>query len=85
MSEQETTTAQAELPESKITSDAIPFEEISQSQDRAWSFRLLQTLKEGADLNKDRLDKLSKTLAALDDPRLLQPLTEMVLDRTRLM
>ena len=82
MSEQETTTAQAELPESKTISDAIPFEEISQSQDRAWSFRLLQTLKEGADLSEDCLDKLSRTLAALDDPRLLQPLTEMVLDRT---
>ncbi len=66
----------------KTNTDAIPFEEISQSEDRSWSFRLLQTLKEGRDLSEDYLDKLSKTLAALDDPRLLQPLTEMVLDRT---
>lgn len=64
----------------------IPFAEVCQTQDRSWSFRLIAELKNLAELkegqlNQAYLDKLSTTLASLDDPRIVQPLTEILLDQ----
>ncbi len=49
-------------------------------RDRSFPFHLLEELRHGNELKDQDLEKLSKALVELDDYRLVQPLTEIVMD-----
>jgi HEAT repeat protein len=58
---------------------AIPHNEIRQKEDRSWSFKLLDSLTSDP-LNKD-LSEIVETLEVLNDPRLVEPLMRLFIDK----
>lgn len=55
----------------------IPFEQIRETEDRSWSFRLLEIIESG---QLDELDEILDTISDLDDYRLEKRLTELMLN-----
>jgi HEAT repeat protein len=60
----------------------IPYDQITASADRSWTFRLLARLA-APDLGEDELDELTEALAALSDPRAFGPLEAILCDPAR--
>ncbi len=56
----------------------IPYEEIRKNEDRSWTFRLLDTIRNSRP--GDELDEVCNTLGGLDDPRSIEPLIQMLED-----
>ena len=58
----------------------IPHEEIRQRKDRSWTFRLMDLLMQSSP--EDNVLEIADSLGALDDPRSIAPLLEVVQDTT---
>lgn len=56
----------------------IPHEEIRKNEDRSWTFKLLEAVLTSR--QDDDLEEIADTLAALDDPRVVQPLLQVLED-----
>jgi HEAT repeat protein len=60
----------------------IPYEQITETADRRWTFRLLERLA-CPDLSSAERNALSEALCSLSDPRAVGPLEEILVDRGR--
>jgi HEAT repeat protein len=60
----------------------IPYDEITQTADRRWTYRLLERL-DYADLSNDELEELVSALQAVSDPRSIVSLERMLCDTDR--
>lgn len=59
----------------------IPHEEIRERLDRSWSLRLLDAVLRSRP--EDNLEEIATTLAALDDPRVVSPLLQVLEDSSQ--
>lgn len=59
----------------------IPHEEIKKKQDRSWTTRLLEVILNSG--SGDDIEDVCDTLRCLDDPRITQPMLQLLLDTGR--